>query len=332
MIRFGYKASAEQFPPAELLGYGVQAEQLGFDSVFISDHLQPWRHDGGHAPAALPWLGALAARTERVLLGTSVLTPTFRYHPAVVAQAFATLGCLAPDRVVLGVGSGESLNEVPLGLAWPDGKERFARLKEAVTLIQRLWTEDRVTFEGTYYRTEHATVYDKPERPVPIYIGASGPSATRLAGRIADGFITTSGKGHQLYTDTLLPAVREGAEKAGRSIGDLDLMIEVKVSFDRDLAKARNDTHYWGALALSPEEKTGVEDPIEMQRRADALPVERTATRWIVSSDAAEHAAKVAEYLDMGFRHLVFHAPGPDQDRFLRLYSEEVLPRLRERG
>lgn len=332
MIRFGYKASAEQFPPAELLGYGVQAEQLGFDSVFISDHLQPWRHDGGHAPAALPWLGALAARTERVLLGTSVLTPTFRYHPAVVAQAFATLGCLAPDRVVLGVGSGESLNEVPLGRTWPDGKERFARLKEAVTLIQRLWSEDRVTFEGTYYRTEHATVYDKPERPVPIYIGASGPSATRLAGRIADGFITTSGKGHDLYTGTLLPAVREGAEKAGRSIDDLDLMIEVKVSFDPDLAKAREDTRYWGALALSPDEKTGVEDPIEMQRRADALPVERTATRWIVSSDAEEHAAKVAEYLDMGFRHLVFHAPGPDQDRFLRLYSEEVLPRLRERG
>ena len=332
MIRFGYKASAEQFPPVELLRYGVLAEELGFDSVFVSDHLQPWRHDGGHAPAALPWLGALATRTERVLLGTSVLTPTFRYHPAVIAQAFATLGCLAPGRVILGVGSGESLNEVPLGLTWPEGKERFARLKEAVTLIQRLWTEDRVTFEGTYYRTEHATVYDKPERPVPIYIGASGPSATRLAGRIADGFITTSGKGHELYTDTLLPAVREGAGKAGRSPDDLDLMIEVKVSFDPDLEKARNDTHYWGALALSPEEKTGVEDPIEMQRRADALPVERTATRWIVSSDPEEHAAKVAEYLDMGFRHLVFHAPGPDQDRFLRLYSEEVLPRLRERG
>ena len=133
----------------------MQAEELGFDSVFVSDHLQPWRHDGGHAPAALPWLGALAARTERVLIGTSVLTPTFRYHPAVVAQAFATLGCLAPGRVILGVGSGESLNEVPLGLQWPDGKERFARLKEAVTLIQQLWTEERVTFEGTFYRTEH---------------------------------------------------------------------------------------------------------------------------------------------------------------------------------
>jgi coenzyme F420-dependent glucose-6-phosphate dehydrogenase len=331
MIRFGYKASAEQFAPRELLGYGIQAEQQGFDSVFISDHLQPWRHDGGHAPAALPWLGALATSTERVLLGTSVLTPTFRYHPAVVAQAFATLGCLAPGRVILGVGSGESLNEVPLGLQWPDGKERFARLKEAVTLIRRLWTEDRVSFDGTFYRTELATIYDKPEQPVPIYIGASGPAATRLAGRIADGFITTSGKGSELYTATLLPAVREGAEKADRSLDDVDLMIEVKVSFDPDLERARNDTRYWGALALSPEEKTGVEDPIEMQRRADELSVDRTVTRWIVSSEPEEHAAKVAEYLDMGFKHLVFHAPGPDQDRFLRVYGEQILPRLRER-
>ena len=333
MIRFGYKASAEQFPPVELLGYGVEAEQAGFDSVFISDHLQPWRHDGGHAPAALPWLGALAARTERVLIGTSVLTPTFRYHPAVVAQAFATLGCLAPGRVILGVGSGESLNEVPLGLEWPDGKERFARLKEAVTLIKQLWSEDRVSFKGTYYQTELATIYDKPEQPVPIYIGASGPAATRLAGRIADGFITTSGKGRELYTDTLLPAVREGAEKAGRNLDDdVDLMIEVKVSFDPDLEQARNNTQYWGALALSSDEKTGVEDPIEMQRLADELTVDRTVTRWIVSSDPEEHAAKVAEYLDMGFKHLVFHAPGPDQDRFLRVYGEEILPRLRDRA
>ncbi|MBW6438552.1 glucose-6-phosphate dehydrogenase (coenzyme-F420) [Actinoplanes hulinensis] len=332
MIRFGYKASAEQFAPAELLRYGILAEELGFDSVFVSDHLQPWRHDGGHAPAALPWLGALAARTERVLIGTSVLTPTFRYHPAVVAQAFATLGCLAPGRAILGVGSGESLNEVLLGTRWPDGKERFARLKEAVLLIQKLWAEDRVTYEGQFYRTENATIYDKPDVPVPIYIGASGPAATRLAGRIAAGFITTSGKGHPLYTDTLLPAVTEGAEKAGRKIDDLDLLIEVKVSFDDDIERARDDTHYWGALALSPEEKTGVEDPVEMQRLADALPVERTATRWIVSSDPAEHAAKVAEYLDMGFKHLVFHAPGPDQERFLRLYADQILPQLRARG
>jgi coenzyme F420-dependent glucose-6-phosphate dehydrogenase len=221
---------------------------------------------------------------------------------------------------------------VPLGLEWPDGKERFARLKEAVLLIQKLWTEDRVTYEGQFYKTENATIYDKPETPVPIYIGASGPAATRLAGRISDGFITTSGKGHALYTDTLLPAVREGAEKAGRKIDDLDLMIEVKVSFDDDYDKALNDTQHWGALALSPDEKTGVEDPIEMQRLSDALPVERTASRWICSSDPDEHLGKVVEYLDMGFKHLVFHAPGPDQERFLRLYSERILPELRNRA
>lgn len=138
MPRFGYKASAEQFPPPELLEYSVLAEKLGFDSVFVSDHLQPWRHDGGHAPAALPWLGALGAATDRIVIGTSVLTPTFRYRPAVIAQAFATLGCLFPGRVILGIGSGEAMNEAPLGVDWPPPKERFARLKEAIELIKLL--------------------------------------------------------------------------------------------------------------------------------------------------------------------------------------------------
>lgn len=331
-LRLGYKASAEQFGPVELTAFAVLAEQAGFDSVFVSDHFQPWRHDGGHAPAALPWLGAVGAKTERILLGTSVLTPTFRYHPAVIAQAFATLGVLYPGRVILGVGSGESLNEVPLGLEWPDGKERFARLKEAVGLIKKLWTEDRVTFEGTYYSTDKATIYDKPEQPVPIYIGASGPAATRLAGRVADGFITTSGKDPALYSDTLLPALTEGAGKVGRTLQDIDLLIEMKVSFDHDKEKALQDTKNWAALALSPEEKTHVEDPIEMQRLADALPVERAASRWIVSTDPDEHVEKIKTYLDLGFNHLVFHAPGADQPRFLELYGEEVLPRLRRIG
>jgi coenzyme F420-dependent glucose-6-phosphate dehydrogenase len=331
MVKFGYKASAEQFGPRELLDYSVLAEEVGFDSVFVSDHLQPWRHDGGHAPNALTWLGALGARTDRIVIGTSVLTPTFRYHPAVVAQAFATLGCLFPQRVVLGVGSGESMNEVPLGTEWPEAKECFARLREAVTLIRTLWAQERVSFEGTYYRTEKATIYDRPEHAVPLYIAASGPAATRFAGREGDGYITTSGKAPSLYTDTLLPAVREGVEKAGRAMSDLDLQIEVKVSFDPDAQRALDDCRYWGALALSPDEKTGVEDPIEMQRLADALPIERASSRFIVSTDPDEHVEAISRYLDLGFTHLVFHAPGPDQERFLRLYGEEILPRLRKR-
>jgi coenzyme F420-dependent glucose-6-phosphate dehydrogenase len=332
VLKFGYKASAEQFAPRELIDFSVKAEESGFDSVFVSDHLQPWRHNGGHAPAALPWLGALVASTDRVLVGTSVLTPTFRYHPGVIAQAFATLGCLAPGRMILGVGSGESMNEVPLGLEWPEGKERFARLKEAVQLIQALWAGERVTFEGQYYSTDRATIYDRPEQPVPIYIAASGPAATRLTGRIGDGFICTSGKGPELYTETLLPALQEGCGKVDRTLDDLDLMIEVKVSFDPDRERALEDTRFWGALALSGEEKMGVEDPVEMERLADALPIERTASRWIVSDDPDEHVERIWQYVDMGFRHLVFHAPGPDQPRFLEHYEKQILPRLRERA
>jgi len=313
----------------ELLRYGVIAEEVGFDSVFVSDHLQPWRHDGGHAPFAMSWLGALGASTERIVMGTSVLTPTFRYHPAIVAQAFATLGCLFPGRVVLGLGTGESMNEVPLGLEWPDGKERFARFREAVTLIRALWSEQRVTFEGDYYRTDKATIYDVPDQRVPIYLAGSGPAATRYAGRVGDGYITTSGKAPELYTDTLLPAVAEGAAKAGRQIGDLDMMIEVKVSFDHDRDAAMAATHFWGALGLSAEQKSGVEDPVEMQRLADELTVEQTAKRFIVSTDPDEHVEAIRRYLDLGFNHLVFHAPGPDQERFLRLYGTEILPRLR---
>jgi len=332
MLKLGYKASAEQFDPRTLLEFSVIAEQVGFDSVWVSDHFQPWRHSNGHAPFSLAWMAALGERTSRVSIGTSVATPTFRYHPSIVAQAFGTLGCLAPGRIILGVGTGESLNETPAtGLEWPDFKERFGRLREAIELIRRLWREDRVTFEGEYYRTVAATIYDRPAEAVPIYVAAAGPTATRLAGRVADGFITTSGKAPELYRETLMPNLQAGLESSNREIGDLDRMIEMKVSFDSDRKRALEDTRHWAALALSPEEKTSVEDPMEMEKLADALPIERAASRWIVSTDPDEHIARIEPYLELGFNHLVFHAPGPDQERFLRLYARDVLPRLRKR-
>ena len=330
MLRLGYKASAEQFGPRELLEFSVVAEELGFDSVMVSDHFQPWRHTGGHAPYSLAWLAALGERTSRIVIGTSVTTATFRYHPSIVAQAMGTIAVLNPGRVILGLGTGESMNEVPAtGIEWPKFKERFGRLREAVELMRRLWTEDRVTFEGEYYRTKNATIYDRPDEPVPIYVAASGPTASRFAGRVGDGFICTSGKAPELYRETLLPNVQAGLEKSGRSMDDLEKTIEMKVSFDSDLDKAMQDTSYWAALALSPEEKMGVEDPVEMEKLADALSVERAASRWIVSNDPEEHIERIAPYIELGFTHLVFHAPGPDQERFLRLYAKEILPRLR---
>ena len=331
MLKIGYKASAEQFGPNELLDFSCTAEDVGFDSVFISDHFQPWKHTNGHAPSSIAWLGALGARTKRVIIGTSVMTPTFRYHPSVVAQAFATLGVMFPGRVVLGLGSGEFLNDVPaLGIKWPGFKERQARLRELIELMKALWTKERVTFEGQYYKTEKATIYDRPKQPVPIYVAASGPTVAKMAGEIAEGYICTSGRRPSLI-ETLLPNVAAGLQAAGRASDLIDRMIEMKVSFDTDRQRrgARRHPELGRLGTLSPEEKVSVEDAVEIERLADALPVERTAKRWIVSTDPDEHVARIKVYADLGFRHLVFHAPGPDQKRFLHLYGEQVLPRLR---
>jgi coenzyme F420-dependent glucose-6-phosphate dehydrogenase len=330
MLKLGYKASAEQFGPRPLVEFAVLAEELGYDTTVVSDHFQPWRHDGGHAPFSFAWLAAVGERTSRIGLGTSVVAPSYRYHPAIVAQAMATLGCLDPGRMFLGVGTGEAMNETPVGVEWPDQKERFQRLKEAVILMKLLWTEERVNFDGEYFHTENATIYDRPESGVPLYIAASGPAAARLAGRLADGFITTSGKAPELYAEKLIPAVREGAEKEGRSMDEIELTIEMKVSYDTDLERAMEDTRNWGALALTPEEKVGVEDPVEMQRLADELPAERAASRWIVSDNPEDQVAAIKPYLDLGFTHLNFHFPGEDQRRAMRLYAQDVLPLLRE--
>ena len=281
----------------------------------------------------MAWLGALAVRTERVTIGTSVLTPTFRYQPAVVAQAFATLGALAPGRVFLGLGTGEALNEVSVqgeGFAWPEFKERFARLREALDLISALWEGERVDFSGTYYRTRQATVYDRPDQPVGIYVAAGGPVVARYAGRRADGVICTSGKGAQLYQDALLPAVDAGLEAAGRDRGAIDRMIEIKISYDPDPDKALENTRFWAPLALSAEQKHSLHDPVEMEAAADALPIEQIASRWIVASTPEEAMAQIQPYLDWGFTHLVFHGPGSDQERFLTAFTQDVLPRLRE--
>jgi len=268
VLRLGYKASAEQFGPRELLEFAITAESSGFESVFVSDHFQPWRHSDGHAPFAIAWLAATGERTKSVLLGTSVTTPTFRYHPAIVAQAFGTLGVLTPGRIILGVGTGEHLNEGALGIPWPDNKERFARLREAVKLIRLLWTEQSVTFDGEYYHTRNATIYDRPQLPVPIYVGAGGPQVAKYAGRAGDGLICTSGKGMELYSEQLLPSFADGVQESGRDANGLDRMIEVKVSYDTDRSRAMEDTKIWAALALPAEAKAGVDDPREMERLA----------------------------------------------------------------
>ena len=282
-------------------------------------------------------MAAVGERTSSIQIGTSVMTPTFRYNPAVLAQAFATLGCLYPGRIMIGVGTGEALNEVATGFRgageqdWPEFKERYARLREAVSLMRELWTGDRVNFEGEYYSTHDASIYDRPEGGIPVYIAAGGPVVAGYAGRAGDGFICTSGKGMDLYTEKLIPAVAAGAEKAGRDVEAIDHTIEIKISYDTDPDLALENTRFWAPLSLSAEQKHDLTDPIEMEKAADALSIEQVATRWIVSSDPDEAAARVGEYIDAGFNHLVFHAPGHDQRRFLESFERDLAPRLRAR-
>lgn len=331
-MKLGYKASAEQFAPRELVELAVAAEQHGMDTATVSDHFQPWRHQGGHAPFSLAWMTAVGERTTHLHLGTSVLTPTFRYNPAVTAQAFATMACLYPGRIFLGVGTGEALNEIATGHVgqWPDFKERYARLRESIRLMRALWQGDRVDFDGDYYYTKGASIYDVPEGGVPIYIAAGGPQMAKYAGRVGEGFICTSGKGAELYQDKLLPAVAEGEEAAGKPTGSVDRMIEIKISYDTDPALALENTRFWAPLSLTPEQKHSIEDPMEMERAADELPIEQVAKRWIVASDPDEAVEKVADYVKWGLNHLVFHAPGHDQRRFLELFGRDLEPRLRK--
>jgi coenzyme F420-dependent glucose-6-phosphate dehydrogenase len=171
-----------------------------------------------------------------------------------------------------------------------------------------------------------------PEGGIPIYIAAGGPQVAKYAGRAGDGFICTSGKGEELYKDKLIPAMKEGAEAAGRNPDDIDRMIEIKISYDPDPKLARTNTRFWAPLSLTAEQKTNIHDPIEMEKAADALPIDQVTKRWIVASDPDEAVEKVKDYVDWGLNHLVFHAPGHDQLRFLEHFQQDLEPRLRRLG
>jgi coenzyme F420-dependent glucose-6-phosphate dehydrogenase len=186
-----------------------------------------------------------------------------------------------------------------------------------------------VSFEGEFFQTDRATIYDKPDKAIPIYVAVSGPLAANLAGRVGDGFIATSGKDRQLYHG-LLGALKEGAGQAGRSVDAIDRWIEIKVSYDRDRVYAKDACTFWAPLALTPEEKTGIDDAVEMEQAADRI-LDRAHTRFIVSDDPDELVDSIGPYVEVGFNHLVFHGPSDDQERFLRGFCADVLPRLRAR-
>jgi coenzyme F420-dependent glucose-6-phosphate dehydrogenase len=329
MVQLGWKAGPEQYPPAELLEYAVAAEEAGFDSIDVSDHFHPWS-EAGQACFTWTWLGAAAARTSRIHLGTGLTCPILRYHPSVIAQAAATLSCLAPGRTYLGVGTGEALNEYSAVGSWPGYRERQARLAEAISLIRALFTGEQVTHEGQYYQTRKARLYTPPEGTIPIYVSSLVPSSAKFAGDYGDGLLTVGGKGPEVYRRMIELFDEGGGGTLGQKGASRPKMIELGVAYsaDRDEAIAARRKFWAGAFvpALYSEK---IYTPKLSEQNGEVVGPDTIAKLACISNDPDEHVAFARKYLELGFDHLIFHSAGPDQRAFLEGFGKHVLPQIR---
>jgi len=322
-VKFGYRAVTEQYPPDQLLDFAVRAEASGFDFICISDHFHPWFHSRGQATFAWVWIAAAAERTRKVHIGTGVTTPLFRYSPGIVAQAFATLGKMYPGRIYLGLGTGEAMNEIPLGHPWPDFGERIERFEEAVKVIKMLWKEDFVTFKGKYYSLKHANLYTRPSKPIPLYIAAAGPRAAAVAGKYADAFYTPPAD-FDHYRSVLFPALEKGAKEAGRSVDQIDKMVEITLSYDEDYDVALESTRIWAATLIPNMVSKPIYDPREIEDLGRKVELEKMKKYLLVCTDLDEIVATIEDYVDVGFNLIQIHSSSPDETEFIREFTNAL--------
>lgn len=328
-LSLGYFSDTTQRTPTEALDCAVQAEKEGFQSIWTGDHFHPWAHTNAKCGFAWVWLGALGQRTNRIPFGTSVTAPTIRYHPALVAQAFATLGDMYPGRVFLAVGTGEAMNELPLGLSWPSFKERSERLEEAIKIIRALWTKEFVNFRGKYYRLNGANLYTKPKKPIPIYVAASGSKVAEMAGRHADGFLTLP-FADEHYKDVLFPALEKGAREAGRDPSKIEKLMELQVSYDEDYDKAVRAARWWAGTVMPIFFKAPIADPREIEAHGRLVGEEGLLTGWFISNKADDHIKNVERYIQLGFTNIHVQSSSPDESQFIRMFGKTVIPYLRD--
>lgn len=320
----GIQLAHEQFTVPELLEFGSLAEQAGFDVLAASDHLQPWQANEGHAGQAWITLAAIGQRTKRIRMGTTVTCPTFRYNPAVVAEAFASMSLLYPGRIFLGIGSGEALNEEAAIGSWPKWPERSERLIEAAEIIRKLWTGQPLDHIGKYYKI-NARLYDPPAKPIPLLMAANGPKAMHRAGQYADGLITDP-KTWKQYK----PEFEKGARDAGKDPGRMPVFIEqyVVVGAKKDVETAA-ELWRFGPKAWNPY--YNVRDPQTIQQRADAeVPLEKVYADWAVGTDPEIHIKALTELFNSGATEIHIHSGQSDQQRVIDFYGKEVLPQMRK--
>jgi coenzyme F420-dependent glucose-6-phosphate dehydrogenase len=327
MVQIGWKAGAEQYPPGELLEYAIAAEKAGFTSIDISDHFHPWSEDG-QATFAWTWLGAAAARTEKIELGTGVTCPILRYHPAVIAQATATLASLAPGRVYLGLGTGEALNEYAAMGLWPGYSERQAMLKEAITLIRQLWTGEEISFSGDYYETHKARIYTLPSKPIPIYISSLTPGSAEFAGTYGDGLFTVGGKPPQLYQQ-IFKNFDKGARAAGKDPTDMPRLVEIHAHYTDNIdAAIQEQLKYWASSYIPALFDQKIYSPGMAQENGEVIGPDIVKKMSCFSTNPDDHIKFVEQYVNMGFNTIYMHCGGPDQRSFIENYGKHVLPKL----
>jgi G6PDH family F420-dependent oxidoreductase len=317
MPEIGYALSSEEHTPNDLVRWARRAEEVGFTFALISDHYHPWVDSQGHSPFVWSVLGGIAQATERLRIGTGVTCPTIRIHPAIIAQAAATVAAMMPGRFFLGVGTGENLNEHILGDHWPPFDVRAEQLEEAVEVIRLLWQGGQQSHHGLHYTVENARLYTLPDELPPIMVAAAGPKAADLAGRIGDGLITTSPDSK----------VRERFEAAGGT--GKPGYGQMTVCWARDEATARKTAlEIWPNAGLSGELSQELPTPAHFQQAVKLVTEEVIAESVICGPDARRHIEKIQKFIDAGYDHIYIHQVGPDQEGFLDFYRREVLPRF----
>lgn len=322
----GFVLSHEQFPVPELLKFGVAAEKAGFDNISTSDHFQPWQDNEGHAGLAWVTLAALGQQTTHLEMGTMVTCPTYRYNPAIVAEAFASLSLLAPGRIFLGLGSGEALNEVAAGGGWGDYAERSGRLIEAIQIMRQLWSGEMTNFKGKYYEV-NAKLYDTPAQPIPIYVGATGPKSMRLAGQYGDGLITDPERAKK---PELRQAFEEGARAAGKDPSKMPVVVELFV-VTGDEEEAKKVAGLWQFLPNAWSKYVQNPSPVNIRQQAmQEVPIDQLLKMWKVSPDPKVHIEAVQQLIDSGIQHIQVHSAQADQQKVIDFYGDKVLPHIKK--
>jgi len=319
----GYMLAHEQFPVPKLVTLGEAAERAGFGLLATSDHFQPWQENEGHSGQAWVTMAALGQRTRKVWIGPTVTCPTFRYNPAVVAEAFASLSLLYPGRIFLGIGSGEALNEQAATGSWPKWQERSDRFLEAADLIRNLWRGSAVNHQGRFYQVA-ARLNDPPAEAIPLLMAANGPKAMRRAGQYGDGLITDPKTWKQHKSE-----FEAGARAAGKDPGQMPVLVEqyVVVGTRQDAEKAA-ELWRFGPKAFTTY--YNIRDPKEIQQRAESeIPLEKVYSDWPISTDPNVHLKAIQELFDSGVTIANIHSGQADQERVLEFYGKEVLPNLR---